>query len=153
MKAIYTDNNALLEILAANGINIICDDDMTMILSDEDAERVCDIVNEFAPAAIYDYEIRDYVKESKYIITCATDAYTASRMSFRGKTILDYNGCTPVKWVVDDNFGEGLSLAEAQDILSDLADEYGSTDYENTDNLLQIDRLTYRIEEMDANEI
>ena len=57
MKKIYTDNQELLEVLAEKGIEIICDENMEMILTDEDAGKVKDIVNEFAPAARDDYFI------------------------------------------------------------------------------------------------
>ena len=59
MKQIITTNNELLEVLAENGINIICDDQMRMTLSDEDAARVETIVEQFAPAAFCDYAIYD----------------------------------------------------------------------------------------------
>lgn len=57
MKQIITSNSELLEVLAENGINIICDDQMRMTLSDENAERVDEVVKEFAPAAYMDYTI------------------------------------------------------------------------------------------------
>lgn len=57
MKQIITDNNALLEVLTEKGINIICDDQMRMTLSDEDAERLDKVVEEFAPAAAWDYTV------------------------------------------------------------------------------------------------
>ena len=59
MKQIITSNSELLEIMAENGINIICDDQMRMTLSDEDAERVDKVRKEFAPAALCDYAIYD----------------------------------------------------------------------------------------------
>ena len=57
MKQIITSNNELLEVLVDNGINIICDDQMRMTISDEDAERLDKVVEEFAPAALCDYTI------------------------------------------------------------------------------------------------
>ena len=57
MKQIITSNSELLEILAENGINIICDDQMRMTISDEDAAKVGQVVKEFAPAAYMDYTI------------------------------------------------------------------------------------------------
>ena len=59
MKHIITSNNELLEVLEGNGINIICDDQMRMMLSDEDAERLDKVVEEFVPAAVCDYTIED----------------------------------------------------------------------------------------------
>ena len=55
MKEIVTDNSELLEVLEANGINIICSDDMRMMITDTDAMRIDAIVAEKAPAAFADY--------------------------------------------------------------------------------------------------
>ena len=57
MKEIVTDNAELLEVLEANGINIICSDDMRMMVTDTDATRIDAIVAEKAPAAFADYII------------------------------------------------------------------------------------------------
>ena len=57
MKEIVTDNAELLEVLEANGINIICSDDMQMMVTDTDAARIDAIVAEKAPAAFADYII------------------------------------------------------------------------------------------------
>ena len=57
MKQIITDNNELLEVLTANGINIICSDDMKMMVTNTDATRIDAIVAEKAPAAFADYII------------------------------------------------------------------------------------------------
>lgn len=57
MKTIYTENSELLEVLAANGINIICNDQMEMKISDTDANRIDEIVAKYAPAAFADYVV------------------------------------------------------------------------------------------------
>ena len=57
MKEIVTDNAELLEVLEANGINIICNDEMQMLVTDADAIRIDAIVAEKAPAAFADYVI------------------------------------------------------------------------------------------------
>ena len=57
MKEIITDNAELLEVLTANGINIICSDDMKMLVTDADAIHIDAIVAEKAPAAFADYVI------------------------------------------------------------------------------------------------
>ena len=57
MKQIITDNAELLEVLTSNGINIICSDDMKMVVTDADAARIDAIVTEKAPAAFADYVI------------------------------------------------------------------------------------------------
>lgn len=57
MKTFYSSNEALIEILAANGIDLTCNADMEIIISDNDALRIPEIVNKFAPAATDDYVI------------------------------------------------------------------------------------------------
>ena len=57
MKQIVTDNAELLEVLAANGINIICSDDVRMMVTDTEATRIDAIVAEKAPAAFADYVV------------------------------------------------------------------------------------------------
>ena len=57
MKQIITDNAELLEVLTSNGINIICNDNMEMIITDADAARIDAIIAEKAPAAFADYVI------------------------------------------------------------------------------------------------
>ena len=57
MKQIITDNAELLEVLTANGINIICNDNMEMMITDADAIRINAIIAEKAPAAFADYVI------------------------------------------------------------------------------------------------
>ena len=57
MKQIITDNTELLEVLEANGINIICNDNMEMMITDADAIRIDAVVIEKAPAAFADYVI------------------------------------------------------------------------------------------------
>ena len=57
MKEIVTDNAELLEVLEAAGINIICSDDMKMMVTDTDEIRIDAIVAEKAPAAFADYVI------------------------------------------------------------------------------------------------
>lgn len=57
MKNFETNNSELLEVLVNNGIDIICNENMEMMVSEEDADRIPAIVNELAPAAINDYVI------------------------------------------------------------------------------------------------
>ena len=57
MKQIITDNAELLEVLTSNGINIICNDNMEMMITDADAARIDAIIAEKAPAAFADYVI------------------------------------------------------------------------------------------------
>ena len=57
MKEIITDNSELLEVLKENGINIICNDNMEMMITDADAIRIDAIIAEKAPAAFADYVI------------------------------------------------------------------------------------------------
>ena len=57
MKQIVTDNAELLEVLTSNGINIICNDNMEMMITDADVSRIDAIVAKKAPAAFADYVI------------------------------------------------------------------------------------------------
>lgn len=59
MKKYYSNNEELNEILVNNGIDLICNDDMEVMVNDMDAERIEAIVNEQAPAAIDDYTLED----------------------------------------------------------------------------------------------
>lgn len=59
MKIIYFNNPALPEILDENGIDLILDKNMNITISDEDAERIPDIIKKFAPYGVFDYCI-DY---------------------------------------------------------------------------------------------
>ena len=57
MKRITTNNSELLEVLVSNGIKIVCNENMEMVISDEDADKVQGIVSIYAPAASDDYVI------------------------------------------------------------------------------------------------
>lgn len=57
MKKFQSSNSELIELLVDNGIELICDDTQNIVVSEEDAEKIEDIVNRLAPAAIYDYTI------------------------------------------------------------------------------------------------
>ena len=59
MKQIISRNNKLLEVLIENGINVKCNEKMQMVIPDDCVERIESIVNEFAPAAAYDYTIEE----------------------------------------------------------------------------------------------
>ena len=57
MKRITTNNSELLDVLVENGIEIVCNENMEMVVSDEDADKIQDIVSIYAPAASDDYVI------------------------------------------------------------------------------------------------
>ncbi len=57
MKTITTSNQELLEVLEEQGISITCNEDMQMVVSDEDAELIPGVVEQYAPAASMDYVI------------------------------------------------------------------------------------------------
>ena len=50
---------SIYKILENNGIEMICNENMQIEISDEDAEKIDSIVNELAPAASGDYAIED----------------------------------------------------------------------------------------------
>lgn len=59
MKKYYSSNEELNEILVNNGIELNCNQDMEIVISDEDAARIPEIVREQAEAAINDYSIEE----------------------------------------------------------------------------------------------
>lgn len=60
MKILFTRNNELLEVLQNHGIDMTCNEDMQITISDGDAERIDGIMKDFAPAALMDYSLEDY---------------------------------------------------------------------------------------------
>lgn len=59
MKKIWFNNPALAELLENNGINLSCDENMDVTISDEDAARIPQMVTELAPYASLDYGIEE----------------------------------------------------------------------------------------------
>lgn len=59
MKKYHSSNEELNEILVNNGIVLNCNKDMEIVISDEDAARIPEIVREQAWAAINDYSIEE----------------------------------------------------------------------------------------------
>lgn len=57
MKKIWFNNPALADLLTDNGINLICNENMEVIVTEEDAERIPKIIEEYAPYAKADYGI------------------------------------------------------------------------------------------------
>lgn len=74
----------------------------------------------------------------KYIITGLCDPYNA-RFHFNAQNnkALKFDGATPVKWVVDDNYGNGYSLEEAQNILDGYANSMSDDVCYNDDSWIQ----------------
>ena len=71
----------------------------------------------------------------KYIITASCNPYHA-RCHYNGQLVLKYDMATPVKWVADDFYGQGLSLDEAMDILDGYANQLNDdTHYENDESV------------------
>lgn len=91
-----------------------------------------------------------------YRITCKTDPYHASRSRrYEGCEILKYDGATPVKWVHDDNCGNGYTLEEArreldlyyhEDTATCSAKDAGVS-RKHFENFYRSDIWTYEIEE------
>lgn len=73
----------------------------------------------------------------KYIITASCNPYHA-RCHYNGQLVLKYDMATPVKWVADDFYGQGLSLDEAMDILDCYANQLNDdTSYMDDDYVQQ----------------
>lgn len=54
MKTLECDNCRLLQLLEDDGVNIICDENMNMKISDEDIVLMQEIVRGFATVVEYD---------------------------------------------------------------------------------------------------
>ena len=87
----------------------------------------------------------------KYIITGVCDPYNA-RFHFNeyNNKALKYDGATPVKWVVDDNYGEGYSLEEAFDILDSYANQLAdNTTYVDDEGIAEMISLAKQYDDVD----
>ena len=75
---------------------------------------------------------------ANYIITGQCDPYNA-RFHFNecNNQALVYDGATPVKWVVDDNYGDGYTLEEAQNMLDTYANMMSDDVVFNDDSWIQ----------------
>lgn len=58
----------------------------------------------------------------KYMITATCNPYNA-RTHYNSQRVLRYDMTTPIKWVMEDAYGDGLTLEQAQDILDSYADQ------------------------------
>lgn len=56
MKILHTDNTELIDLLAANGVELICSDNMEIIISSNGLD-IEDLISNIAPAAVCDYQI------------------------------------------------------------------------------------------------
>lgn len=59
MKKIITSNPTLLDILSENGIILICNTNMDIVISDEDAKKLDSIVKECASSLTFDYNVEE----------------------------------------------------------------------------------------------
>lgn len=57
MRKFHSDNEVLMQTLIDKGINLTCNENMEIIISDEDAERIDNMVPTLCPAAMGDYSI------------------------------------------------------------------------------------------------
>lgn len=112
MKKIHFNNPALAELLENNGINLICNENMDITISDEDAERVADIIKEFAPYGISDYFIEyniNSLDEFADLINAADEWKTEFN------EIIKHNGWkdeTGEEWGVCSNDSERIIFGE-----------------------------------------
>lgn len=67
MRKFHSDNEMLMQTLIDNGINLTCNENMEVIISDEDAERIENMVPSLCPAAMGDYSI-DLLPGEYYIV-------------------------------------------------------------------------------------
>lgn len=57
MRKFHSDNEMLMQTLIDKGIELTCNENMEIIISDEDADRIMDMVPALCPAAMGDYSI------------------------------------------------------------------------------------------------
>ena len=67
MKTIETNNQALIEVLTDNGVEIVCNDNMQMQIV-SGADKIKEIVAAFAPAAADDYTIVEHGYMIDYVV-------------------------------------------------------------------------------------
>lgn len=93
MKKIWFNDDLLAEILEENGIELICNENMEIVISDEDAERAVVLLEEKAPFSNGDYGIED--SEGWYSVGSSMD-----------------------EW--DQTFAEGMTYNKALDFFEQL---------------------------------
>lgn len=59
---------------------------------------------------------------SKYMVVAHCDPYNA-KSHYHGETVLKYDMATPIKWVIDNGYDDGLSKHEALSLLECIAAE------------------------------
>ena len=60
-------------------------------------------------------------EKKKYMVVGQCNPYHAKFHYSKLNRVLKYDGATPVKWVVDDNWGEGLEEGELEKTFRDIA--------------------------------
>lgn len=60
-------------------------------------------------------------EKKKYMVVGQCNPYHAKLYYSKLNRVLKYDGATPVKWVVDDNWGEGLEEGELEKTFRDIA--------------------------------
>lgn len=71
--------------------------------------RCCDKCN---IEVVVPARIKALTEEPKYMIIAKCDPYN-SRFHYHGERVLKYDMTTPVVWVVNDGYGDGLPMANA----------------------------------------
>lgn len=85
----------------------------------------------------------------KYMITAACNPYNAGT-HYNGQRVLRYDMTTPIKWVMEDAYGDGLTLEEAQDILDSYANQLSDdTSYIDDEWLAQMIAEAKEYDEVD----
>lgn len=85
----------------------------------------------------------------KYIITASCNPFNA-RTHYNGQRVLRYDMTTPIKWVMEDAYGDGLTLEQAQDILDSYANQLSDdTSYIDDEWLAQMVAEAKEYDEVD----
>ena len=97
--------------------------------------RCCDKCN---IEVVVPARIKALTEEPKYMIVAMCDPYNA-RFHHHDERVIKYNMTTPVEWVINDGYGEGLSKAEALHELYMMAaaDFYEESEHFNAADLPQ----------------
>ncbi|MCD7721229.1 MAG: hypothetical protein LUI09_03270 [Prevotellaceae bacterium] len=78
-------------------------------------------------------------EKKKYMITLSTDPYHGRLVCERRGRVLERCGATPVKVVIEDDFGRGLTLKDAKKELRDIvanSDRFWHEDAESVHELM-----------------
>ena len=69
-----------------------------------------------------------HTTDTKKMIVASCNPYNA-RTHYNGERVLEYDMTTPVKWVINDDYGFGLTDEEAHKVMESYANAYDNAEY------------------------